>query len=64
MSEPNYTHTVHCFDDKAKRRHFKGIEAATRYANELLAEGHKVKIYPYGPPKKYIDYVAERGPDG
>jgi hypothetical protein len=64
MNEEKYTHTVHCFDDKLLRKHFAGIEAATEYANELLGQGYKVKIYPYRQPRKYIDILVERGPNG
>ncbi len=62
--QPNYTHTVMCWTDKTLRKSFEGIEAATAYANELLRAGHKVKIYPYRPPRRYVDIVAERGPNG
>lgn len=58
------THTVYCFTDKEKTKHLSGVDNAAKYANELLRKGYKVKIYPYQPPKKYIDYVAERGPHG
>lgn len=64
MNDQIYTHTVHCFDDKSKRQNFTNITEAAAYANKLLAGGHKVKIYPYSPPKQYIDFVAERGPNG
>lgn len=59
QSESQYTHTVHCFDDPSLRKHFMEVEAASRYANELLGKGHQVKIYPYQLPKKHIDYIAE-----
>lgn len=64
MEEQQYTHTVHVWTNKALRKHFAGIEAATAYANDLLKQGHKVKIYPYRPVRRYIDIVAERGPNG
>lgn len=54
-----FTHTVHCFDDRSLRKHFAGIEKATKYANKLLSQGHKVKLYPYKAVKKRIDYIAE-----
>ena len=58
----NYTHTVHCFDDSSKRRHCATKKEAIAYANELLAAGHKVKIYPYRPQRGYVDILAEQGP--
>jgi hypothetical protein len=64
MSEEKFTHTVHCFDDKTLRKHFAGIEAATEYANKLLEQGHKVRIYPYKPARRYVDILVERGPNG
>lgn len=60
--EAQYTHTVHCYDDKSLRKHFEGVEAAATYANTLARQRHKVKIFPYTPPRKYIDYLVERGP--
>lgn len=63
-NQPNYTHTVHCYTDRTRRRHFEGIEAATAYANDLLRQGEKAKIFPYRPPRRYVDIVAERGPNG
>ncbi len=65
--QPAYKWTVHDFTDKSKRRHFvhkTGPQGAVEYANALLAKGHRVKIFPYSPPRRYIDIVAERGPDG
>lgn len=64
MGEQKYTHTVHCFDDKTKRQHFTSHREAVAYANQLLRAGHKAQIYPYSLSKRYIDYLAERGPDG
>lgn len=64
MAERGYTHTVYCFDDKELTKHFIGVQAAAKYANELLRQKYKVKIYQYRKSKSYIDYVAERGPDG
>lgn len=64
MEEVKFTHTVHCFDDKSLRKHFEGIEAATEYANKLLREKHRVRIFPYTPPRRYVDIVAARGPNG
>lgn len=61
--ESSYTHTVHCYDNKSLRQHFVSLGKATQYANSLLANGHKVKIFPYTPSRRYIDIVAERGPD-
>jgi hypothetical protein len=55
----NYTHTVHCFDDKAKRKHFTNRREAVAYANRMLVKGHKARIFPYAPRKQYVDIVAE-----
>lgn len=64
MTTPVYTHTVRCFDDKKLTQNFTDIKRASKYANELLQAGHKCKIYPYREPKRYIDVLAERGPNG
>lgn len=64
MTTPVYTHTVRCFDQKDLTKPFTNIKQATKYANQLLRDGHKIKIYPYREPKRYIDYLAERGPNG
>ena len=56
-ANPKYTHTVHCFTDKSKRRHFTSKEDAVDYANRLLADGEKCKIYPYKKTSR-IDYIA------
>lgn len=53
--------TVRCFDTRSLRAHFSEVEAASDYANRLLRSGHKAKIYPYQPPKTYVDYLAEEG---
>lgn len=63
------THTVHCYSDKSKRKHFTSKhftskQEAVTYANSLLSQGLKARIFPYSPPKKYIDILAERGPNG
>jgi hypothetical protein len=62
------THTVHCYSDKSKRKHFtskqEAVTYAVTYANSLLSQGLKARIFPYSPPKKYIDILAERGPNG
>lgn len=42
-----FTLTVHCFDDKTLRKNFRRKKDAINYANDLLAQGHKVKIFPY-----------------
>lgn len=60
MTNTPFTHTVVCFSDGNKRRHFHNINDASTYANELLRAGHKCKIYPYSPPKRPVDYAAER----
>ncbi len=62
--EDQPTHTVHCFSNKELTKHFPNIRDAAKYANNLLAKKHQIKIYPYRPPRNYIDIVAERGPDG
>lgn len=59
-----YLYTVHCFTDKAKRRHFSYLDQATAYANQLLKEGEKCKLYPYREQRSYVDVVAERGYEG
>ncbi len=60
MKQENFQFTVHCFNDKSKRRHFYSQAAAINYANDLSRKGYKVKIYPYTPPKRPVDYAAER----
>ena len=60
----DFTLTVYCFTDKEKTAHFHALNAATSYANKLLKQKHKCKIYTYRESKSRIDYVAERGPDG
>jgi hypothetical protein len=59
-----FTHTVYCFTDKTRSKHFVTLARATEYANKLLVLGHKCKIYPYRLPRKYVDILAERGPNG
>lgn len=59
-----FTKTVLCTDNKSLTKHFATQAEAVDYANELLAAGHKVRIVDYRPPKKYVDYLAERGKDG
>ena len=56
--------TVVCFGDKMKRRHFTNQTEAVAYANDLLAQNYKVKIYPYSRGWSYIDIIARRGPNG
>lgn len=57
---PKYTKTVRCFSDRTKDAHFETVEAAAKYANDLIRAGlHQVKIYPYSPPKRPVDYIAE-----
>ena len=60
MPDNQFTHTVVCFSDANKRRHFHSVLEATTYANELLRAGHKCKVYAYSPPKRPVDYAAER----
>jgi hypothetical protein len=64
MDNQNYNHTVLCFTDKTKTKYFVELTEATTYANKLLRAGHKCKIYPYRPPRRYVDILAERGPNG
>lgn len=53
------THTVVDFSDNKKKFHFVGVGMAAAKANELLATGHKCKIYPYKPEcASRIDYIA------
>lgn len=61
--QPTYTHTVHDFTDKSRRKHCTSLAEATDYANDLLRQGHQVKIYDYKPARRYVDVLAERGPD-
>lgn len=56
-----FTKTVKCFTDQSLTRHFWGVEDAAAYANELLAQGHKVQLQDYRKPRRYVDYIAERG---
>ena len=61
MPDKPFTHTVVCFTGGPdKRRHFYSIQEASAYANQLLASGHKCKVYAYSPPKRPVDYAAER----
>ncbi len=55
-----FKYTVHCFDDKKLRKHFTNKREAIVYANQLLAAGHKIKLFDYTQPKRYIDYLAEQ----
>lgn len=64
MNSQKFAYTVHCFTDKRKTQHFRNIGEAVGYANRLLSYGFQCKIYDYRPPRKYIDIVAERGPNG
>ena len=54
-----YNHRVVCFTDKSLSVDFEHMKDAVEHVNELLAQGHKAKIYPWSPRKKYIDYIAE-----
>lgn len=58
-----YTKTVRDFTDRSKDKDFVDPQAAIGYANTLLRQGHKVKIYDYRPPRRYIDHVAEHEED-
>lgn len=59
MSDKNFNWTVHCFDDKSLRKHFEQKGQAVTYANDLLSQGHKAKLFTYSQPKRYIDHIAE-----
>ena len=55
------THTV--FDNTTGERYdYADFNTARICANRLLAAGHKIRLKPYSPPKRYIDYLAEQGP--
>ena len=60
----NFTHTVYCFNNKKLTKNFTDGGPAYDYAIRLLRLGHKCKIYPYRPPRRYVDILAERGPNG
>jgi len=64
----DYTHTVHCWNDKTKRKHFGTLQSAVKYANMLTKDGYKVKIYPYRAPKTtssaYLDELEKRYQSG
>jgi hypothetical protein len=65
--QPNYQWTVIDFTDRSQTKHFvqkTGKAGAVAYVNSLLRAGHKAKIYPYREPRRYVDIVAERGPNG
>lgn len=52
---------------KVKREDFakkEGKSGAVARVNELLRKGYKAWMRPYSPPRRYIDIVAERGPNG
>lgn len=61
-----FTHTVHCYDDKSLRKHCTSLTEAVDYANGLLKQKHSTAIFPYNyqSGQRYVDIVAERGPDG
>jgi len=58
-----YNYTVRCFDDKSLTQHFVSITKATNYANQLLVDGHKCRIYPYR-KRTYLDVLEERYKNG
>jgi len=60
----DYNYTVRCFDDKSLTQHFVSITDSTNYANELLLNGHKCRIYPYRKPRTYLDVLEERYKNG
>lgn len=50
-----------------QREHFvnkTGKEGAIPRVNALLRKGYKAWLRTYSPPKRPIDYIAERGPNG
>lgn len=57
--KPAYTKTVWCNSDRAKTRHFVNPATASAYANDLLRQGHQVRLRDYKPAKSYVDHVAE-----
>lgn len=57
---PDFTHTVVCFSDGNARQNFYNVFDAAAYANELLRQGKKCKIYPYRQPMRPVDYDAAR----
>jgi hypothetical protein len=56
----DFTHTVVCFSDANARRHFTSISDAVDYANGLLRQQKKCKIYAYRQPMRPVDYAAAR----
>lgn len=56
----DFTHTVVCFSDANARQHFYNVIDAAAYANELLRQGKKCKIYAYRQPMRPVDYAAAR----
>ena len=60
----DFKHTVRCFDDKSLTKHFTSVSEATAYANELLLDGHKCRVYPYRKPRTYLDILEERYKNG
>lgn len=59
MESEQYTHTVVCFTEDNKRYDCASHQQAIDKANALLRLGHRCKIYPYRPPRRYVDFVAE-----
>lgn len=57
---PDFTHTVVCFSDANARQHFYNVSDAAAYANDLLRQGKKCKIYQYRVPMRPVDYAAAR----
>ena len=56
---PQYKHTVRCFSDRSLDAHFEQMKDAIEHVNGLLAQGYKAKLYPFRPPKRYVDFLAE-----
>lgn len=62
MSDQKFTHTVHCWTDISKRKHFTEKKKAVEYANSLLRAGEQCTIFEYRPRRTYGDLLAKEGP--
>lgn len=60
VTRADLSHTVHCYDDRSKRRHFSDVASASAYANALLAAGLRARIFPYRPPRGYTDFLISQ----
>lgn len=69
-NQPEYKWTVFYKDPTTQalsREHFvnkTGKEGAIERCNALLRKGYKAWLRSYSPPRRYVDIVAERGPNG